>query len=134
MRFGEKLRQLRTQKNISQASLADALGVTRRTYISYERDGRYPRSAKTYDLLAKILGCTTDDLISEDDKFVLDAKKEYGSRGKKQAEELVAQAKRLFAGGDLSEDDKEAVLKALQNAYWIAKEKNKKIYTPKIYQ
>ena len=36
----------------------------------------------------------------------------------------------MFAGGRLSEEALEGAMKALNDAYWIAKEKNKK-YTPK---
>lgn len=32
----------------------------------------------------------------------------------------------LFAGGKLSEDALEGAMKALNDAYWMAKEKNKK--------
>lgn len=38
----------------------------------------------------------------------------------------------MFAGGELSEGDKDAVMLALQKAYWDCKEDNKK-YTPKKY-
>ena len=36
----------------------------------------------------------------------------------------------LFAGGELSDDDLDGVMKALQDYYWKAKEDNKK-YTSK---
>ena len=39
----------------------------------------------------------------------------------------------LFAGGTLSEDALDGAMKALNDAYWRAKEKNKK-YTPKKYR
>ena len=35
----------------------------------------------------------------------------------------------LFAGGELSEEDRDEVAKAIQDAYWYAKERNKK-YAP----
>jgi len=39
----------------------------------------------------------------------------------------------LFAGGQLSEDALEGAMRALNDAYWMAKEKNKK-FTPKKYR
>ena len=39
----------------------------------------------------------------------------------------------LFAGGELSEEAIEGAMKALNDAYWMAKEKNRK-YTPKKYR
>ena len=39
----------------------------------------------------------------------------------------------LFAGGDLAEEDMDVMMKAISDAYWIAKEKNKK-FTPNRYK
>ena len=43
---------------------------------------------------------------------------------------LVSEVTGMFAGGELSEDAIEGAYKALTDAYWIAKENNKK-YAPK---
>ena len=48
----------------------------------------------------------------------------------KDIEELVSEVTGMFAGGELSEDAIEGAYKALTDAYWIAKENNKK-YAPK---
>ncbi len=40
----------------------------------------------------------------------------------------------LFAGGTLSEQDKDAVMKALQDIYWESKARNVEKYTPKKIQ
>ena len=40
----------------------------------------------------------------------------------------------LFAGGTLSEQDKDAVMKALQDIYWESKARNVEKYTPKKYK
>lgn len=40
----------------------------------------------------------------------------------------------LYAGGDLSDEDKDAVMKALQEIYWQSKARNVEKYTPKKYQ
>ena len=54
-------------------------------------------------------------------------------RGMAQAQELVSQLAGMFAGGDLSDQDREAVMRSLERAYWLAKEDNQK-YTPKKYR
>lgn len=72
-------------------------------------------------------------LLSDDDAFVLDASEQFGYRGKKGAEKLVQELTGLFAGGELAEEDMDAMMKAIQEAYWIAKEKNRK-YVPKKYR
>ena len=72
-------------------------------------------------------------LMTEDEDFISRASEQYGSRGKRQAEELVKELSGMFAGGELSEEDKDSVMLALQKAYWLCKEDNKK-YTPKKYR
>ena len=70
-------------------------------------------------------------LLTEDEAFVLDASREYGARGMKQAQQLIDGMSGLFAGGTLSEQDKDAVMKALQDIYWESKARNAEKYTPK---
>ena len=133
MKFGEKLKQLRTDKGLTQEELSSAVGISRRTYVSYEQEGRYPRKRELYGKLADVLGCDPNYLVTEDEEFVTKAAEEYGSRGKRQAEKLVAELSGMFAGGELSDADKDAVMIALQKAYFDCKQDNKK-YTPKKYR
>lgn len=133
MKFGEKLKKLRTEKELTQKSVAAAISVSQRTYVSYEQDGRYPRKREVYGKLAEVLGCETNYLMTEDEEFISNAASQYGSRGKRQAEELVNELSGMFAGGELSESDMDAVMIALQKAYFDCKENNKK-YTPKKYR
>ena len=60
----------------------------------------------------------------------LEAHEKGGSKAAKDIEELVSEVTGMFAGGELSEDAIEGAYKALTDAYWIAKENNKK-YAPK---
>lgn len=133
MKFGEKLKQLRTVKGASQEEAAKACGISRRSYIGYEQEGRYPRNREVYSRLADFFNVELNYLLTEDEDFVTSASEHYGSRGKHQAEQLVAELSGLFAGGELSERDKDAMMQALQKAYWDCKEDNKK-YTPKKYR
>ena len=133
MKFGEKLKKLRTEKGLKQAEVATAVGVSRRTYISYEQEGRYPRKRDVYAKLAETLNCDVNYLMSENEYFITGVSEQYGSRGKRQAEELVAELSGMFAGGELSEKDMDAVMIALQKAYFDCKEDNKK-YTPNKYR
>lgn len=133
MKFGEKLKKLRLEKNVSQDDAAKAAGISRRTYISYEQEGRYPRNRQVYTNLAELFGVNLNYLLTEDEEFVSTAADQYGARGKRQAEQLVAELSGMFAGGELSDSDKDAVMIALQKAYFDCKKDNKK-YTPKKYR
>ena len=133
MKFGEKLKKLRSDCGLKQEEVATAVGISRRTYISYEQEGRYPRKREVYAKLAETLNCDVNYLMTEDEEFVTGVSEQYGRRGKRQAEELVAELSGMFAGGELSEQDMDAVMIALQKAYFDCKEDNKK-YTPKKYR
>lgn len=133
MKFGEKLKKLRLERQASQDDAAKAAGISRRAYIGYEQEGRYPRKRETYAALAEFFGVDSNYLLTEDEEFVTAAGEQYGSRGKRQAEELVAELSGMFAGGEMSEEDKDAAMLALQKAYWDCKADNRK-YTPKKYR
>lgn len=133
MKFGEKLRDLRKKNGLTQADLAEKAGISLRTVNYYESGTTYPKNREIYTTLANILDVDVNYLRNEDDEFITRASERYGYRGAKQAEELVAEIGGLFAGGELSESDKDAVMQALQQAYWDAKKENKK-YTPKKYR
>ncbi len=126
MRFGEKLRERRTEMGLTQAQLAEMSGLSKRTVIYYEQGRTYPRDRSVYKRLADILGIDADYLHNENDDFALKAMASYGARGKKQAEALMADVTGLFAGGDMADEDLDEFMKQVQAAYWTAKEKNKK--------
>ena len=132
MELNERLAKLRRLKGLTQSELADKVGVTTRSIQNYELGTRTPKM----DTIAKIAEALEIDekaILSDEDYFVIEAHEKYGSRGKKDAEELVKNATALFSGGQLSENDKARVLEAIQEAYFEAKIINKK-YTPKKYR
>lgn len=133
MKFAEKLKKLRSESQLMQREVAQAIGVTLRTYVSYEQEGRYPRDRTIYTKLAQTFGCDVNYLLTEDEEFVSEAAEKYGRRGKQQAEALVAELSGMFAGGELSEQDKDAVMAALQRAYFDCKLDNQK-YASKKHQ
>ena len=54
MKFGEKVRDLRKKHSLTQDELAKCLGVSKRTVIGWERDGRYPRNVEILEKMADI--------------------------------------------------------------------------------
>ena len=133
MKFGEKVRAARQNAGMSQEALAKAVDVSLRTILGYENENRYPRKREIYAKLADALHVDVNYLLTEDEEFATAAAEKYGSRGKQQAEALVAELSGLFAGGELADEDMDAMMRAVQEAYWIAKENNRK-FVPKKYQ
>lgn len=69
MTFGERLRDLRKQKKHTQAEVADALGVPRTTYASWESDYRFPGDEQgMLDKIAQYFGVSVDYLLGRTDE------------------------------------------------------------------
>lgn len=133
MKFCEKVKKARNNANMTQDEFAKAIGVSLRTITNYETGERFPKKRQTYYKMAEVLKVDVNYLLTDDEEFLLEAEARYGSKGAKQAKALVAEVSGLFAGGELADEDLDEMMKGIQEAYWIAKEKNKK-YTPKKYR
>ena len=134
MTFGEKLKKHRLENNMNQNELAKRAGLGINTISNYEGGKTYPKDRQIYKTLADILGVDADYLHNENDDFVAEAQEKYGSRGKKQAQELLSDIDGLFAGGDMADEDMDEFMRAIQESFWKAKEKNRKKYTRKDYR
>ncbi len=133
MNFGEKVKDLREKQNMTQAQLAKAVNMSLRTIASYENSGVYPRTQSVYEKLAEVLKCNVNYLKTEEAEFVTEAATKYGSRGQAQAQQIVEQTAALFAGGDLSDDDKLAFMREINTIFFDSKDRAKK-FTPKKYR
>ena len=122
MTFGEKLRAFRKEKKMTQAELAEKMGCGINTIINYENGKTYPNRRDVYVKLGEVLGVDANYLHNENEDFIDAAAKKYGPKGKEQAAQLIEDAKGLFAGGELSDNEKLGVLKALQEAFWECKD------------
>lgn len=134
MKFAEKVRSARLSMGYTQKQLAEAAHVALRAIISYEKGDSYPRKRETYFALAKALNVEKNYFLTEDEEFVVDAAEKYDSRGASQAQAVIAGFSGLCAGGTLFEEDKDTVMKALQDIYWESKARNVQKYTPKKFK
>ena len=133
MSFKERLRELRLRSGLTQAELAKKIEVSERTIQNYEMGKRRPQNFEIVSKMAEALGTTSESLLGATGGYVVEAAEKGGSQAAKDIDQLVNEVTGLFAGGELSEDALEGAMKALNDAYWLAKEKNKK-YTPKKYR
>lgn len=133
MLFGDRIKELRNLADMSQQELANRTGLSLRSIQNYESNQRYPKDVAILNKLCAALSTTIEELMKEEDQFILEAASKFGSRGKNDAEKLIEEVGGLFAGGELNEEDKDKVFRAITEMYWKAKDKNKK-YTPKKYK
>ena len=131
MTFSDKIKRSREIAGLTQEELADAIGVSRRTVASYESQGALPRRS-TLAKLASALKVSvkylsddecTDPLADIDqDDYVAEARALYGEKGARDMEGLLAANTALFAGGELSQEEKDMFFEAVMKAYIAAKD------------
>ncbi|MDD2371931.1 MAG: helix-turn-helix transcriptional regulator [Firmicutes bacterium] len=112
MPFGDILKEQRKKLGLSQKELAEEVGVTTRSIQNYESNNRHPKDVAILGKLAKALKTNITTLMCSQEFKTTDI--------------LITEIQALFAGGELGEEDKEAVFNAITDAYLDAKEKNKK--------
>ena len=117
---------------MSQAELAKKSSIALRTIFNYENGRSVPRNRDIYSVLACALGVDISFLLDEEDEFILRAGELYGRRGRKQAQEVIMDIEKLFQEKDFLCEDKSAIRKGLMDAFWEAKQKNRK-YVNKRY-
>ena len=130
--FGKRLTEIRKSKDITREALSKKAKVSYRTLFLYEQGERYP-NLDIAQRIADALEVSVSLLIGEEGEIMERARKEYGSKGVRDLNEIREQVNALFAGGELPEEDKDELMQAFTEAYFIAKQKNRK-YTPKKYR
>ena len=131
MGFGERLRQKRIEAKLTQVQLAKMVGISLRTLQNYEAELRKPSNMVTVQKLADSLDTTIGYLLGAADTLVMEAKERGGPRAARDIKELVNEVSGLFAGGTLSDEAMDGAMRALSEAYWIAKENNRKYASQK---
>lgn len=130
MVFKDRLKEKRTEAGLTQAALAEKTGISARTIQNYELGTRTPVNMDIVQRIADALETTTEDLLGSSGKMIVEAHEKGGAKAARDIDALVNEVSGLFAGGELSEESMDGAMLALNRAYWIAKEKNKK-YAPK---
>lgn len=89
-KFSERLKQLRSEKKMTQQALADLVNVNRVTYTNWENGKREPELDKVVELATE-LNSTIDYLLGNSDINLLDTSKEdIQNLTKEEAKELSA--------------------------------------------
>ena len=140
MKFGEKIKQARLSLNLSQAELAAKTGITERSLYTYEQTNTMPRTSNIKKL-AEALNVSVSYLLDEkesnttahmnEDIFLANVKNEYGSKGAKEASDVLSRASALFAGGELDDEAKEIFFQSLMEVYLESKAEARTKFSPK---
>ena len=135
MTFGEKIKEARLAMNLSQTELAQMTGISERSLYTYEQLGTLPRKSNIRKL-AEALHISVSYLLDESetdsqshidqDMFILEAKENFGSKGAKEAQEVLGRVNSLFAGGELDEDAKDVFFQAIMSVIWTLRKQHGK--------
>jgi len=116
--FSKRVKYLRKMKNLTQKQLADELGLTLRTIQNYELGASMPRSKAVVARIADYFDVPVSSLFEADDFYVADAERKGGKKAGSEMRILLSDMSALFAGGTLSDEDKDLVMKTLSDLYW----------------
>lgn len=143
MTFGKKVKEARLAMNLSQTELAQLTGISERSLYTYEQLGTIPRKSNIRKL-AEALHISVSYLLDDEktdsqkhideDRFLAETREQFGTKGAKEAQEVLERVSSLFAGGDLDEDAKDVFFQALMTVYIDSKKNAREKFTPKKYR
>lgn len=119
MDTGERLRELREAKGLSQEEVAKAIGVGRVTYLKYENGENRP--VRKLKELSSFFNVSIDYLLGNESPKV--SKRDMNDLAK-----FLNKTEVLFDGNtyNLSEEDQQKLRSALEFVFWDAKRQNKR--------
>lgn len=121
MEFGEKIKTRRSELKLSQQALADKSGLSLRTIQNYESGQRHPANVSIVKDIAAVLEVSYEYLLDDKSQYVIDAALRGGNEAALDVDRLISDIQGVFAGGVLSQDDKDKVMRAINEIYWESK-------------
>lgn len=132
MTFGEKIKLLRTRENLTQNQLAKLAGISLRTVINYENNGKIPKNKSVYSVLAEVLKTDVDYLLTDKaGDYKQSLSRSFSKTPDKKEEILLKEITVFFNDSNQSEESKDDLFRLIQEAYWKRKLKNKQQHNTK---
>lgn len=138
--FSQKVREARTLLKLNQEDLGKLIGVSARAVVAYETTSTKPR-ASTLRKLAETLKVSVDYLTNDEiddplygiekQPFVEETRSLYGDKAAREIDFLMERNAALFAGGEISQDAKDAYFEAVMQAYLECKSKARETFGKK---
>ena len=125
MEFAEKIKFKRNELKISQQLLAEKSGLSLRTIQNYESGQRHPANISIVKDIANALDVSYEYLLDDKSQYVIDAAMRGGEKAAFDIDQLLSNIQGVFAGGSLSQDDKDKVMRAINEIYWESKGSSK---------
>ena len=133
MAFGENLRRLRIEHELTQEDLAKKSGVSARMIQNYEMGASQPRMGSVKKL-ATALEISVNDLLGIEGMAAAEIGAAHGARAARNFMNYAKEFSAMMAGGEIPEEDRTAAFLMITAAYNQATEIAKEKYTPKRYR
>lgn len=119
MNFGKKLKDLRKRRQLTQAELAEVLGLSLKTVRNYETGVCYPKQREIYYTLSDFFKVDVNYLLTDTEisgeHFLSETKMQD------RAQLLITEARNLFFSSELSSAYKKEVADAIHELYYEAR-------------
>lgn len=129
--FSDKVRDTRKLLNLNQAELAKLVGISTRAINAYETGNARPRTS-TMRKLSEALNVSVDYLNRDDiddpthglekQPYIDETRERFGAKAALEIDFLMERNVALFAGGEISQDAKDAYFEAVMHAYMESKQ------------
>ena len=122
MKIGDRMKKLREEKGLMQQDVCNALDIEQSTLANYENNRRVPKTDILIEI-ANYYGVSLDYLVGRtDDRF------DNSKRRPKDLNKFLQQSEIIFDGDtyNLTEDERDMVMKSLEVAFYAAKQANKR--------
>lgn len=130
--FGDKLKRIRIERELSQQQLADLLGTSKQVISRYETNQRTPKITVAQEYADK-LNVPLNYLI--DENLATDSASSqpplplaHSTKDERDLAKFLNRTDIEFDGAPLTVEDKDKLRKALEIIFWDAKTENKKTY------
>lgn len=117
---GERLRQLRENKQLSQGEVAKLIGVARPTYVLYETGKSRP--VRKIKELCALFNVTSDYILGNDNN----TSNTQTENKPKDLIKLLEKEEYTLNGEIVTQEDRDKIKRVIEALYWDAKEKNKR--------
>ncbi|KMT22974.1 helix-turn-helix domain-containing protein [Clostridium cylindrosporum] len=132
--LSSRLKELRREKDILQKDVAEKLNISTSAYGFYEQGKRTP-DLTTLELLADFFNVSVDYLLGRtNNKNEVLIPEDYSSkhsvtkRDLNQLDDVLSNAEAFFMNDKVNDEDKEKVMRDIQELFWKAKDMNKEKY------
>lgn len=138
--FSDKIKEARCALGISQSELGEMAGVSLRSIHAYEKGQKHPREKTIYQLARALHvsikylrddNCENPTEDIEKDPYIEGIADQYGAKGVGDVQKMLEENQALFAGGELSQAEKDIYFDALMTAYVTCREKAKEKFSKK---